>query len=158
MQHLLLDALESQLRFTIHAHGTECPVRGFRSGEVKLFVDGLQLCPRRLTSARLLPSTLRFAPSGRSKQLSALRGRQWTSTTGPGPVVDPYSTQLAIPVMAPVVERDRSTARGRLQNVDRHTSQALESMGTDSRYVRCNGHVLDQAISRPVCSAHHSPP
>ena len=56
------------------------------------------------------------------------------------------------------VERDRSTARGRLQNVDRHTSQALESMGTDARYVRCNGHMLDQAISRPVCSAHHSPP
>ena len=60
--------------------------------------------------------------------------------------------------MAHVVERDRSTARGRLQNVDRHTSQALESMGTDARYVRCNGHMLDQAISRPVCSAHHSPP
>ena len=107
---------------------------------------------------RLLPSTLRFAPSGRSKQLSALRGRQWTSTTGPGPVVDPYSTHLAKPFMAHVVERDRSTARGRLQNVDRHTSQALESMGTDARYVRCNGHMLDQAISRPVCSALHSPP
>ena len=59
---------------------------------------------------------------------------------------------------AAVVERDRSTARGRLQNVDRHISQALESMGTDARYVRCNGHMLDQAISRPVCSAHHSPP
>ena len=55
-------------------------------------------------------------------------------------------------------ERDRSTARGRLQNVDRHTSQGLESMGTDAHYVRCNGHMLDQAISRPVCSAHHSPP
>ena len=107
---------------------------------------------------RLRPSTLRFAPSGRSKQLSALRGRQWTSTTGPGPVVDPYSTHLAKPCMARVVERDRSTARGRLQNVDRHTSQALESMGIDARYVRCNGHMLDQAISRPVCSAHHSPP
>ena len=111
-------------------------------------------------SERLLPSTLRFAPSGRSDQLSGLRDSQWTSTTGPGPVVDPYSTQLAIPRMAPrpVVERDQSTARGRLQNVDRHTSQALESMGTDARYVRCNGHMLDQAISRPVCSAHHSPP
>ena len=101
---------------------------------------------------RLQPSTLRFAPSGRPKQLSALRGRQWTSTTGPGPVVDPYSTHSA------QYERDRSTARGRLQNVERHTSKALESMGTDARYVRCNGHVLDKAISRPVCSAHHSPP
>ena len=59
--------------------------------------------------------------------------------------------------MAPGVERDRSMARGRLQNVERHTSQALESMGTDARYVRCNGHRLDQAISRPVCSANHSP-
>ena len=59
---------------------------------------------------------------------------------------------------AHVVERDRSTARGRLQNVERHTSQALASMGTHARYVRCNGHMLDQAISRPVCSAHHSPP
>ena len=107
---------------------------------------------------RQRPSTLKFVPSGRSDQLSGLRGRQWTSTTGPGPVVDPYSTMLAIPFMAPVVERDRSTARGRLQNVDRHTSQGLESMGTDARYVRCNGHMLDQAISRPVCSAHHSPP
>ena len=47
---------------------------------------------------RLRPSTLRFAPSGRSKQLSALRGRKWSSTTGPGPVVDPYSTHLAKPV------------------------------------------------------------
>ena len=44
--------------------------------------------------------------------------------------------------VAPLVERDRSTARGRLQNVDRHTSQALESMGTDARYVRCNRHML----------------
>ena len=60
--------------------------------------------------------------------------------------------------MAPGVERDRSMARGRLQNVERHTSQALQSMGTDARFVRCNGHMLDQAISRPVCSAHHSPP
>jgi hypothetical protein len=48
-------------------------------------------------------------------------------------------------------------ARGRLKNVDRHTSQALESMATDVRYVRCNGHVLAQAISRPVNSAHYSP-
>ena len=48
--------------------------------------------------------------------------------------------------------------RGRLQNVERHTTQALESIGTDTRYVRFNGHRLDQAISRPVCSAHHSPP
>ena len=106
----------------------------------------------------LTPSTLRLVPLGRSDQLSVLRDSQWTSTTGSGPVVDPYSTHLAKPILENVVERDHSTARRRLQNVERHTSQALESMGTDARYVRCNGHMLDQAISRPVCSAHHSPP
>ena len=53
--------------------------------------------------------------------------------------------------MAPVVERDRSTARGRLKNVDRHTSQALESMGIDARYVRCNGHSATCAATG-ICS------
>ena len=73
---------------------------------------------------RLQPSTLRFAPSGRSKQLSALRGRQWTSTTGPGPVVDPYSTHLAKLMQARVVERDRSSAR---QEADCRTSTVTQA-------------------------------
>jgi hypothetical protein len=86
--------------------------------------------------------------------------------TGPGPIVDPYIlTQRAKPFMARVSSGRERRSAGRqhgkwptAEHAERHTSQALESMGTDARHVRCNGHMLDQAISHPVCSAHHSPP
>ena len=159
MQHLLLDSSQPRSE-TSQVQRARRALCTSRTADLRTLRRQDEFThPSPLHRRAFSPSNLRFAPSGRSKHLSALRGRQWSSTTGPGPVVDPYSTHLAKPFMARgVVERDCSMARGRLQNVDRYTSQALESMGIDARYVRCNGHVLDQARSRPVCSAHHSPP
>ena len=54
-----------------------------------------------------------FDPSGRSGQLRCRRGQQSVSTTGPSPVVHPYSTQHSICIAPVTVERDCSVMTGR---------------------------------------------